>query len=99
MKIIYFTKVLVVCYLIFIPKTALSFIGRFGSTPCMPVSVLSSEHNTLVSFSFLLEKRLEFRALGAFFLPKNKVLLFISVISFIHLCSTFLCDMILTLNI
>ena len=72
MKIIYFTNARLVCYLIFIPKTALSFIGTFGSTPCLPISVLSLEHNTLVSFSFLLEKRLEFRALGAFFLPKNK---------------------------
>ena len=72
MKIIYFTKGLIVCYLIFIPKTAPSFIGMFGSTPCLPISVLSLEQNALVSFSFLLEKRPAFRARRAFFLPKNK---------------------------
>jgi hypothetical protein len=41
MKIIYFTKRPMLCYPIIIPKTALGFIGMSGSTPFLPVFILS----------------------------------------------------------
>jgi len=68
MKIIYFTKRPLLCYPIIIPKTALGFIGMFGSTHSCRCSSFHKSKN-VAPFSFLLEKRLEFRALGAFFLP------------------------------